>query len=179
MSRAIIKHSYLFFIWLTPYICSANSYWNGKTAQMQCGPALVQVTAECQVDQLFPTDNICRNYKLEIKTSKGSKVFNLPYMPTNQKKLLEKQGYTFNNIVKPGDWAPFMMKCYDNDNIVIGYQLGLSEEESVSGSLLPYVDAPFFNRLGVFVTGGKLSSLRSREIKNPYDYTNIDFISNR
>ncbi|EOB13020.1 hypothetical protein NBO_252g0002, partial [Nosema bombycis CQ1] len=90
-----------------------------------------------------------------------------------------ERGYSFNNVVKPGDWTPSTMKCYDNENIVIGYHLGLDEEESVKGSLLSYIDAPFIDLSGNFITGNKLSELRSREMKNPYDNTRIDFISNR
>lgn len=146
---------------------------------MQCGPALVKITAECKVDQGISTANICKDYKMEMSSASDKKVFSLPYIPEDQRKLLEGQGYSFNKIVKPGDWVPSAMKCYDNKTIVIGYQLGLSEEESVNGSLLSYVDAPFFDLSGGFIKGKELTDLRSREAKNPYDNTNIDFIKNR
>ena len=116
---------------------------------------------------------------MEIKNGTNNKEFSLPYIPNSQKVLLEGQGYSFNDVVKPGDWTPSTMKCYDNENIVIGYHLGLDEEERVKGSLLSYIDAPFIDLSGNFVTGNKLSELRSREMKNPYDNTRIDFISNR
>lgn len=167
------------FVWLNLYCCFASGSWSAKSAQMQCGPALVTVSAECQVDQSSSTENICKSYQLEIKNGKDNKLFPLPHIPNSQKTLLEQQGYSFNNIVKPGDWAPSMMKCYDNESIVIGYHLGLDEEESVKGSLLSYIDAPFFNLSGDFILGKKLSDLRIREIKDPYDNTNIEFISNR
>jgi hypothetical protein len=179
MSNVICKYRFVLFMCLIPFGCIAGSDWNLKEAHMQCGPAIAKVIAECKTDQKNSPTNICKNYKLEITNVSGTKVFQLPYMPEGQRKILEDQGYTFNNVVKPGDWAPSMMKCYDNENIVIGYQLGLDEEESVKGSLLSYVDAPFFNLSGDFITGKKSSDLRAREIKDPYDNTNLDFISNR
>lgn len=173
------KFKFLLCILLAPFFSFASSTWNAKSAQMQCGLALVKVSAECQVNQKSPKENICKNYRLVIKNGTNNKEFSLPYIPSRQKVLLEGQGYSFNNVVKSGDWAPSTMKCYDNENIVIGYHLGLDEEESVKGSLLSYIDAPFIDFSGDFITGKKLSELRSREIKNPYDNTNIDFISNR
>lgn len=174
-----INFNFLLCILLTPFFSFASGAWNYKSAQMQCGPALVKVSAECQVNQKSPTENICKNYRLEIKNGANNKGFSLPYIPDSQKNILKKQGYSFDNVVKPGDWAPSTMRCYDNENIVIGYHLGLNEEESVKGSLLSYIDAPFIDLSGGFITGNKLSELRSREIKKPYDNTNIDFISNR
>lgn len=159
--------------------CIAGSDWGTKEAHMLCGSALIKVTAECKVDQNKPTANVCKNYKMEISSNSDNKVFSLPYIPDEQRKILREQGYNFNNIVKSGDWAPSIMKCYDNKNIVIGYQLGLSEEETVNGSLLSYIDAPFFNLSGDFIKGKELSDLRNREAKDPYNNTNIDFISNR
>ncbi|MDY1039334.1 hypothetical protein [Lelliottia sp. CFBP8978] len=179
MNSVIFNCRFLLFICMVSFGAFANSDWNAKAVQMQCGSALVKVTAECQMYQGSSTENICKDYQLEVKTSASNKVFHLPYIPKEQIKILEDQGYTFNNVVKPGDWAPSTMKCYENDSIVIGYHLGLDEEESVSGSLLSYIDAPFFNLSGEFITGKKLSELRSREIKDPYNNTNIDFISNR
>ncbi|CZZ39706.1 Uncharacterised protein [Enterobacter kobei] len=173
------KFKFLLCMLLAPFFSFASGTWNAKSAQMQCGSALVKVSAECQMNQKSPTENICRNYQLEIKNGTNNKEFSLPYIPNSQKVLLEGQGYSFNDVVKPGDWTPSTMKCYDNENIVIGYHLGLDEEERVKGSLLSYIDAPFIDLSGNFVTGNKLSELRSREMKNPYDNTNIDFISNR
>lgn len=179
MRNITFKFKFLLCMFLTPFFLFASNAWNAKSAQMQCGSALVKVSAECQMNQKSPTEDICKNYHLEIKNGTNKKEFSLPYIPNSQKALLEKQGYSFNNVVKPGDWAPSTMKCYDNENIVIGYHLGLDEEESVKGSLLSYIDAPFIDLSGNFITGNKLSELRSREMKNPYDNTNIDFISNR
>lgn len=179
MRDMTFKSKFLLCMLLAPFFSFASGTWNAKSAQMQCGSALVKVSAECQMNQKSPTENICRNYQLEIKNGTNNKEFSLPYIPNSQKVLLEGQGYSFNDVVKPGDWAPSTMKCYDNENIVIGYHLGLDEEESVKGSLLSYIDAPFIDLSGNFVTGNKLSELRSREMKNPYDNTNIDFISNR
>lgn len=173
------KFKFLLCILLAPFFSFASGTWHTKSAQMQCGSALVKVSAECQVNQKSPTENICKNYRLIINNGTNNKEFSLPYIPNRQKVLLEGQGYSFNNVVKPGDWAPSTMKCYDNENVVIGYHLGLDEEESVKGSLLSYIDAPFIDLSGRFITGNKLSELRSREIKNPYDNTNIDFINNR
>lgn len=116
---------------------------------------------------------------MEITHSDAKKIFHLPYIPESQRRILEEQGYKFNDVVEPGDWAPSVMKCYDNENIVIGYKLGLTEEESVKGSLISYVDAPFFNLSGEFITGDKLSDLRKREIRDRYNNVNIDFIDNR
>lgn len=176
----IIYNSRLaFFIYFVSFGCVADSGWDAKEAHMQCGPALVKITAECKVDPEITTANICKNYKMEIIGATDKKSYSLPYMPDSQRKRLEEQGYKFNNKVKPGEWAPSVMKCYDSKNIVIGYQLGLSEEESVDGSLLSYVDAPFFDLSGRFIKGSELSNLRSREAKDPYNNTNIDFISNR
>lgn len=179
VSSVTCKFKLLLIIWLIPLCSFASGKWSDKTAQMQCGPALVKVSAECQVNQRSPTENICKSYQLEIRNGTDNKVFPLPYIPKDQKEILEGQGYSFNNVVKPGDWAPYTMKCYDNESIVIGYQLGLAEEESIKGSLLSYIDAPFIDLSGNFITGNKLSELRSREIKNPYNNIYIDFISNR
>lgn len=178
MRDITFKFKFFLCILLVPFFSFASDTWNAKSAQMQCGSALIKVSAECQVNQRSPTENICKDYHLEIKNGTNNNEFSLPYIPASQKSLLEGQGYSFNNVVKPGDWAPSTMKCYDNESIVIGYHLGLDEEESVKGSLLSYVDAPFFNLSGDFITGKKLSDLRTREVKDPYDNTNIDFISN-
>ncbi|TBL65029.1 hypothetical protein EYY96_21870 [Hafnia alvei] len=179
MCDMTFKFKSLLCMLLAPFFSFASGTWNAKSAQMQCGSALVKVSAECQVNQKSSTENICKNYQLEIKNGTNNKKFSLPYIPNSQKVLLEGQGYSFNDVVKPGDWVPSTMKCYDNENIVIGYQLGLDEEESVKGALLSYIDAPFIDLSGNFITGKKLSELRTREIKNPYNNTNIDFISNR
>ena len=167
MSNANCKFKFILFIWLISFGSFASGEWSEKTAQMQCGPALVKVTAECQANQRSSTENICKNYQMEIKNDTNNKLFPLPYIPEEQKKILEDQGYSFNNVVKPGDWTPSTMKCYDNESIVIGYQLGLDEEESVKGSLLSYIDAPFIYLTGGFITGKNLSDLRTREIKYP------------
>lgn len=174
-----LKFKFLLYMLLVPFFSFASGVWSVKTAQMQCGSALVKVSAECQVNRKSPLENICKNYHLEIKVGSHNNYFSLPYIPGSQKNLLEEQGYSFDNVVKPGDWTPSTMKCYDNENILIGYHLGLDEEESVEGSLLSYIDAPFIDLSGNFITGNKLSELRTREIKNPYDNINIDFISNR
>lgn len=178
MSNVNYKFRFLLLIWLIPFSCFAGDEWSNKTAQMQCGSALITVSAQCQAEPIFTEDNRCKNYQLEIKNGRDNKVFHLPYIPDDQKKLLEKQGYTFNNVVEPGDWAPFTMSCYDNESIVIGYQLGLTEEETVNGSLVSTIDAPFFDLSGQFITGRKLSELRKRELTGRNDYTFIDFISN-
>ncbi|POT59880.1 hypothetical protein C3432_04010 [Citrobacter amalonaticus] len=179
MNDIAFKFKFFLFVWLIPYYSFASTSWSAKSAQMQCGPALVTISAECQVNQRSSTENICKSYQLEIKNGTHDKLFPVPYIPNDQKILLEKQGYSFNDVVKPGDWAPSTMKCYDNESVVIGYHLGLDEEESVKGSLLSYIDAPFIDLSGNFITGNKLSELRAREIKNPYDNTNIEFIRNR
>lgn len=179
MHKITFKFEFSLCMLLLPFFSFANGVWNAKSAQMQCGSALIKISAECQVNQKSPMENTCKNYHLEIKNDANNKEFSLPYIPNSQKVLLEEQGYSFNNIVKPGDWAPYTMKCYNNEYIVIGYHLGLDEEESVKGSLLSYIDAPFIDLSGNFIAGDKLSELRSREIQNPYDNTNIDFISNR
>jgi len=154
----------------------ADDSWIKREAEMQCGPALVQVNSECKIDPTDSTVNVCKNFQLNIKKDNKVKVLHLPYMPDNQRKLLESEGYTFGNIVKAGDWAPKTMKCYNDKYIVIGYALGLSEEETVKGSLLSYIDAPFFKFDGVFVVGDDALKLREQEIKDPYHNTNIDFI---
>ena len=178
MSNINYNFRFLLLIWLTPFSSFAGDEWSNKTAQMQCGPALLTVNAQCQADPIFIKDNRCKNYQLEIKNGRDNKVFHLPYIPDNQKKLLEKQGYTFNNVVEPGDWVPLKMTCYDNESIVIGYHLDLIEEETVNGSLMSTIDAPFFDLSGRFITGRKLSELRKRELTRRNDFTYLDFIYN-
>lgn len=100
------KFKFLLCMLLAPFFSFASGTWNAKSAQMQCGSALVKVSAECQMNQKSPTENICRNYQLEIKNGTNNKEFSLPYIPNSQKVLLEGQGYSFNDVVKPGDWTP-------------------------------------------------------------------------
>lgn len=144
---------------------------------MQCGSALVKVTASCKKAPGGFKVNTCKNYQLRISNNNTDKIFHLPYMPDKQRKTLERQGYQFNNIVEAGDWEPKLMKCYDDEYIIIGYNLGLTEEETVKESLILQIGAPFFNLQGEFVSGKKLEELRERELNSSLNYTLIDFIS--
>jgi hypothetical protein len=79
------KFKFLLCMLLAPFFSFASGTWNAKSAQMQCGSALVKVSAECQMNQKSPTENICKNYQLEIKNGTNNKEFSLPYIPNSQK----------------------------------------------------------------------------------------------
>lgn len=179
MKNKIVKLSGIIILFIISFNCISSDIWSGKEAHMSCGTASVKVTAECKKISRNATDNICRDYQLEINNNGLLKDLQLPYIPTEQEKLLKNQGYSFNKVVKPGEWFPDMMKCYNNKFIIIGYKLGLTEEEEVNGSLLPYIDAPFFDLSGAFLSGPLVKDLRTQEIKNPYSNTKINFITNR
>lgn len=179
MNNKIVLHLGLIALLLNSFNCLSNDNWSDKQAYMSCGTSSVKLSAECKIVSNNSTYNICKGYQVEIKNDEVKKVLRLPYMPDEQKELLESQGYSFNDVVKPGDWFPDMMNCYNDKIIVIGYRLGLIEEEEVNGSLLSYIDAPFFDLSGRFLSGSLVKDLRSKEIKDPYNNTKINFITIR
>lgn len=167
--------SLLFFVSLNS---SADNNWTKREAHMQCGPALVQVNAECKNTPKNPTINICRSYTLKITKDNNDVSYQLPYMPDTQKKSLERQGYKFNKIVKAGDWAPQTLNCYDNGIVIVGYTTGISDEESVDDSLTSNTSAPFFDLDGNFITHSKEKILREKELRRQSGYLSINFTNN-
>lgn len=144
---------------------------------MPCGETQVKVTADCKNLDKTSMEKICKDYKIEMRNIDEIKTFKLPYIPRNQIELLKKQGFTFNSEVRKGDWAPSTIRCLESNYLLIGYQLGLTEEENINGSLLSYIKAPFFTTSGHFITGDKEINLRKTVINNPYIGTPIDFIT--
>ncbi|PVZ79342.1 hypothetical protein C9426_33980 [Serratia sp. S1B] len=154
----------------------AEDGWLKRETNMQCGPALVKVSAECKVNPRDTTSNICKNYNISI--TKGDKKFShsLPYIPETQRKLLEKQGYKFNEIIEGGDWVPQTMSCYDDESMIISYTTGMNDQETVSGSLTSNTHAPFFDLNGNFTSDEKNKELRLHEMRGDNNYTYINFI---
>lgn len=144
----------------------ADNSWASREAHMQCGPALIKISAECKNAPNDSTINTCKNYNIYITKDNKITSYKLPYMPESQRKSLIKQGYEFNEVVKAGDWASQTMSCFDNQYIIIGHTTGITEDDEVDSSLASTVQAPFFNLNGDFITGNIENSLRLKVRKH-------------
>ncbi|MDK9605691.1 hypothetical protein [Lelliottia wanjuensis] len=154
----------------------AAGIWSGKAAHMQCGPAGISVNAECKTDPEDEDSNICKNIIVKISQENNAFSAKLPYMPIEQKKKLEKQGFTFSDIIDTADWAPQKMYCIDDKYILIGYWNGMNDAETIDGSLTFNVSAPIFDLKGEFVDENVSKSLRKKAISSSSDSVDIGFV---
>lgn len=154
----------------------ADDNWVNREVHMQCGPAVVNITAECKVDPEDTDSNICK--KLEMKVSQKSKTFStkLPYMPIDQKEKLEKQNFTFSEIINSADWAPQKMLCIDGKYILIGYWDGMNDAEKIDNSLSANASAPIFDLSGNFIKKEAEKKIRSKIPPSPQGTTYINFV---
>lgn len=154
----------------------ANEIWNARSAHMQCGPATVNVNAECKTDPEDEDSNICRN--MSMKISHGSNVFTakLPYMPIEQKKKLEKQKFIFSDVIDISSWAPQKMYCINDKYVLIGYWDGMNDAETIDGSLAFNVSSPIFDFSGGFVSEENSKGLRKQVVSISGDSVDIDFV---
>lgn len=154
----------------------ASDSWTSREVNMQCGPATVKVSAECKADPEDDESNICKNVTLNI--SRENKKFSavLPYMSLEQKSKLEKQKFTFQEIIDSSDWAPQKMFCVDDQYVLIGYWDGMNNAETIDGSLSANTTAPIFDFDGKFVSQEKSLALRGKIPPNPQGVTYINFV---
>lgn len=154
----------------------ADDNWESREAHMQCGLANIKVTAECKADPEDPDSNICQ--KFELKISQKNKVFTtkIPYMPIEQRDKLEKQKFTFPDIIDSTDWAPQKMLCIDDRYILIGYWDGMNDAETIDGSLSVNITAPIFDFNGDFVSKDKSKILRNKISPIPQGEVYINFV---
>ncbi|MGX5100606.1 hypothetical protein [Enterobacter cloacae] len=138
--------------------CYADERWNAKEVNMQCGSAIVMVRAECKTDPENADSSMCKG--VTIKISQVDKIFTakLPYMPIEQRKKLENQKFTFDDVIDTTDWAPQEMYCIDDKYILVGYWDGMNDAETIDGSLSFNVTAPIFDFDGHFVNEKNLKS---------------------
>lgn len=164
---------------LISFNCLAeNSAWNNREVNLVCGEALVQIIAKCRPNPKDATNNICKNYTMKIINYGNKRTYVLPYISESQRASLLSQGYRFNNIIKPGDWAPQTLSCYDNKSLLIGYTTGMNDEEEIENSLTSNTQSPFFYLNGNFITGLEEKVLRQRELRRNGGYVNINFTVN-
>lgn len=155
---------------------SADDSRAKREAHMQCGPALVQVSAECKTDPEDKDSNICKDFTIELSQKDKKLSENIPYMPIEQKKKLESQNYTFSGTISVTDWAPQRMFCIDDNYILIGYWNGMSDAEKIDGSLSASSSSPIFDLDGNFVNQDKSRELRKKLPTSSHDGTYIDFV---
>lgn len=154
----------------------ADDNWINREAQMQCGIANINVTAECKTDPEDKDSNICKNF--ELKISQKNKIFStkIPYMPLEQRNKLEKQKFTFPEVIDSTEWAPQKMICIDDKYILIGYWNGMNDAESIDGSLIENVSAPIFDFNGAFVSKEDAQELRRKTPSSPNGTAYINFV---
>ncbi|MFO6296711.1 hypothetical protein [Rahnella selenatireducens] len=154
----------------------ASDSWTSREVNMQCGPATVTVSAKCKADPEDDESNICKSVTLNISRENKNFSANLPYIPLEQKRKLEKQKFTFPEIIDSSDWAPQKMFCVDEQYVLIGYWDGMNNAEGIDGSLSANSTAPIFDVDGNFVSQEKSLVLRSKIPPNPQGVTYINFV---
>lgn len=154
----------------------ADDSWITREAHMQCGIATVKISAACQVDPEDKDSNVCKEFTMIVSQKNKTFSTKIPYMPAEQKEKLEKQKFTFSDIMDSADWAPQEMFCLDEQYILIGYWDGMNDAETIDGSLSPNVTAPIFDFNGTFVNNEKSKKLRNEINSQSHEKAYINFI---
>ncbi|MEC5319910.1 hypothetical protein VSX61_13335 [Brenneria populi subsp. brevivirga] len=141
--------------------CSASDNWKERHAQMPCGNAVVNVSADCKNDPDDSTLNICKSYQVSLISDGNTNTYALPYLPKDQRNFLKKSGVVFPDVVGAGDWVPQTVSCIEDKYILVGYVTGITEDDEGNNSLSLAANAPFFNAGGEFIQGDKVKELRT------------------